>query len=38
MNFLSGSMFTADKNEYLPIPHEQIAASNGNYEQNIGQW
>ena len=38
MNFLSGSLFTADKNEYLPIPHEQIAASNGNYEQNIGQW
>ena len=38
MNFLSGSVFTADENEYLPIPHEQIAASNGNYEQNIGQW
>jgi hypothetical protein len=38
MNFLSGSLFTADKNEYLPIPHEQISASNGNYEQNIGQW
>ena len=38
MNFLSGSVFTADENEYLPIPYEQIAASNGNYEQNIGQW
>ena len=38
MNFLAGSQFTADKNEYLPIPYEQIAASNGHYEQNIGQW
>ena len=38
MNFLAGSQFTADKNEYLPIPYEQIAASNGHYEQNIGNW
>ena len=38
MNFLAGAQFTADKNEYLPIPYEQVAASNGNYEQNIGQW
>jgi len=38
MNFLAGSQFTAEKNEYLPIPYEQVAASNGNYEQNIGQW
>ena len=38
MNFLKGAFFTADKNEYLPIPHEQIAASNGHYEQNCGQW
>ena len=30
--------FTADKNEYLPIPFEQIAASNGHYTQNIGGW
>lgn len=30
--------FTADKNEYLPIPYEQIAASNGHYQQNIGGW
>ena len=30
--------FTANKNEYLPIPHEQIAASNGHYKQNIGGW
>ena len=30
--------FTADKNEYLPIPHSQIAASNGHYTQNIGNW
>jgi hypothetical protein len=38
MNFLSGSQFTADKNEYLPIPKEQMAASNGHYTQNCGQW
>ena len=30
--------FTANKNEYLPIPHEQIAASNSHYTQNIGGW
>ena len=30
--------FTANKNEYLPIPYEQIAASNGHYQQNIGGW
>lgn len=38
MNFLDGSFFTANKNEYLPIPFEQIAASNGHYTQNCGQW
>ena len=30
--------FTANKNEYLPIPHEQVSASNGHYTQNIGNW
>ena len=30
--------FTADKDEYLPIPYEQVSASNGNYTQNIGNW
>lgn len=30
--------FTKDKNEYLPIPYSQVAASNGNYTQNIGEW
>lgn len=30
--------FTADKNEYLPIPYSQVAASNGHYTQNIGEW
>ena len=30
--------FTKNKNEYLPIPYEQIAASNGHYKQNIGDW
>ena len=34
----SGAQFTADKNEYLPIPHSQISASNGHYKQNIGNW
>ena len=38
MNFLSGSQFTANKNEYLPVPFEQIAASNGHYTQNCGEW
>ena len=38
MSFLNESHFTADKNEYLPIPFEQVAASNGNYKQNIGAW
>ena len=38
MSFLNGARFTADKNEYLPVPYEQIAASDGNYEQNCGQW
>ena len=38
MNFLSGSMFTADKNEYLPIPDDQMKAANGHYTQNCGQW
>ena len=38
MNFLNGSQFTANKNEYLPIPFEQMAASNGHYTQNCGQW
>ena len=38
MSFLSGSQFTADKNEYLPVPYEQMAASNGHYTQNCGQW
>jgi hypothetical protein len=37
-NFLNGAMFTADKNEYLPIPDEQMSASNGRYKQNCGQW
>ncbi len=30
--------FTKDKNEYLPIPYSQVAASNGHYTQNIGEW
>ena len=30
--------FTADKNEYLPIPFEQISAANGNYKQNSTAW
>ena len=38
MSFLSGALFTANKNEYLPIPWEQMSASNGHYTQNCGQW
>ena len=30
--------FTANKDEYLPIPYSQISASNGHYTQNIGNW
>ena len=30
--------FTANKDEYLPIPFEQVSASNGHYTQNIGNW
>ena len=33
-----GASFTANKNEYLPIPFSEISASNGNYKQNIGNW
>ena len=38
MSFLSGSTFTPNKNEYLPIPKQQISASNGHYTQNCGNW
>ena len=34
----SQAHFTKNKNEYLPIPYAQIAASNGHYTQNIGNW
>ena len=34
----SAAKFTKNKNEYLPIPYAQIAASNGHYTQNIGAW
>ena len=30
--------FTANKDEYLPIPFSQISASDGHYTQNIGNW
>ena len=35
---LSDAHFTADRGEYLPIPFEQMSASNGHYKQNIGGW
>lgn len=38
MHFLDNANFHKNQNEYLPIPHEQIAASNGKYKQNIGNW
>ena len=34
----NGAHFTANKDEYLPIPFSQISASNGHYSQNIGNW
>ena len=34
----AGAHFTKNKDEYLPIPYSQIAASNGHYTQNIGGW
>jgi hypothetical protein len=38
MLFLAEGHFTSDKNEYLPIPYEQMSASNGHYTQNCGNW
>lgn len=38
MHFLDDANFHKNQNEYLPVPHEQIAASGGNYKQNIGNW
>ncbi|MCQ2114792.1 MAG: RagB/SusD family nutrient uptake outer membrane protein [Bacteroidales bacterium] len=37
-NIYTEAEFTANKNEYLPIPHEQVSAANGHYTQNIGNW
>ncbi len=37
-NIYEEAKFTANKNEYLPIPYEQLAAANGNYKQNCGNW
>lgn len=34
----SNAKFTANKDEYLPIPYSQIASSNGHYTQNVGNW
>ncbi len=33
-----GAKFEKNRNEYLPIPNGQIAASNGHYTQNCGGW
>ena len=37
-DFYGEAHFTANKNEYLPIPFQQLSASNGHYTQNIGNW
>lgn len=37
-SIFTAAKFTKNKNEYLPIPYAQVAASNGNYTQNIGGW
>ncbi|HXK75141.1 MAG TPA: RagB/SusD family nutrient uptake outer membrane protein [Bacteroidaceae bacterium] len=34
--YYSEALFTKNKNEYLPIPYSQIAASAGHYTQNYG--
>ena len=34
----SSAHFTANKDEYLPIPFTQLSASNGHYKQNVGNW
>jgi hypothetical protein len=35
VSFLGEAQFTQNRDEYLPIPHEQISSSNGHYVQNI---
>ena len=37
-NVYEEAKFTANKNEYLPIPYQQFSAANGNYKQNCGNW
>lgn len=37
-NLYDKAAFETDRNEYLPIPHQQISASNGNYKQNSTKW
>jgi hypothetical protein len=37
-NIYEEARFTANKNEYLPIPYQQFSAANGNYKQNCGNW
>ncbi len=36
--YLTGAVFTKNKNEYFPIPYDQILLANGLYEQNAGTW
>ena len=36
--FYQDAHFTANQGEYLPIPAVQMAAANGHYTQNIGNW
>lgn len=36
--YLTGAVFTKNKNEYFPIPYDQILLANGLYEQNAGSW
>ena len=33
-----GAVFTKNQHEYLPLPQNQISASNGKYQQNCGIW
>jgi hypothetical protein len=37
-SYLESAVFTKNKNEYFPIPYDQITLSKGLYEQNAGTW
>jgi hypothetical protein len=36
--YLAGAAFTKNKNEYFPIPYNQVLLAKGKYVQNAGAW